>query len=152
MIDMTVTYYTYNGEHNRLNKTSFLTEISSASGVSVGPVDVISPIVLIEAAAPAAANYAYIDTYDSYYWITEVSGDSDTQSVLSLRRDPLMTFYSDIKKCPCVCDRTAAAKKGTFYIHDPVLRTNQYTYNSAFALKPEDILAYNGHILLMTVG
>ena len=149
---MTVTYYTYSGEHNRLNKTSYLAEIGSASGVPVGPVDVTSPTVLIEAAAPSAANYAYIDTFDAYYWITEISGDSDTQTVLSLRRDPLMTFASDILSCPCVCDRTAAAKKGTFYIQDPVLRTNQYTHNASFSLKPETILSYNGHILLMTVG
>lgn len=149
---MTITYYTYNAEKNRINKQPYLTQIGTAAGVPVGPVDVINPAVLIEAAAPAAANYAYIDTYSSYYWISEISGDSTTQSVLTLRRDPLMTFKDQIFACPCVCDRTAKANKGTLYIHDPILRTNQFTLDGTLALEPTTIFGYNGHILLMTVG
>lgn len=149
---MTITYYTYNAEKNRINKQPYLTQIGTATGVPVGSVDVISPAVLIEAAAPAAANYAYIDTYSSYYWISEISGDSTTQSVLTLRRDPLMTFKDQILACPCVCDRTADTSRGTFYVPDAALRTNQYTLNETISLSPSTIFGYNGHILLMTVG
>lgn len=148
---MDITYYQYTAEKNRIDKSGYMSQIGSASGVPVDAVDIVSPSVLIHAAVPSYANYAYVDTFDCYYWITEITRDTDTQTVLLLRRDPLMSFKDYILGCPCVCDRTAKQSKGTFYVDDPTLRTNQYTLNEtkSFGVGMFD---YNGRTLLMTVG
>lgn len=68
------------------------------------------------------------------------------------RLDSVSSYWDAIKNCPCMCNRTADAARGTFFINDPVMRTNQYTLDETISLKPNNIFSYNGHILLMTVG
>lgn len=103
---MTVTYYQYTGEINRLDKTAHLTSLGSASGVPVAGVDVVHPSVLIEGAVPAGANYAHIDTFSRYYWIREITRDTNAQSVLQLDSDPLYTFQNQIRACSAICLRS----------------------------------------------
>lgn len=147
---MTVTYYSYTAEKNRIDKSGHMTQIGSASGVPVDAVDVITPSVLVEAAAPSGANYAYIDTFDCWYWITEITCDTGSQTIISMRRDPLMTFKTAIKNCKCVCDRTATPGKYTLFVADPKLRTNQYTHNET--IPGSQIFGYNGRFILITTG
>lgn len=151
---MTITLYNYTGEKNRIDKTPYLTTLTKVgeyAGKARDAVDVVSPAVAV-AADITAGNYAYLDTTGFYYWVESVNVLRHDYTILSLRRDPLTSFRSEIKACNCVCDRTAKASKGTFYVHDPVLRTNQYTLDETISLKPTDIFGYNGRTLLMTVG
>lgn len=120
---MTVTYYSYTAEKNRIDKTGALTQLGSASGVPVDAVNVVHPAVLIEASVPFGANYAYIDTFSSYYWITEVTCDTGNQTVLTMTRDAAMTFKDQIFECQCVCERSTYRYNG--FINDPRYPTLQ---------------------------
>lgn len=156
---MKITVYNYTAEKNRLDKNAvnpdttykYLTTVDTFDGSARDAVDVVTPSIAV-AGNVKAGNYAYVDTTGFYYWIESKNIVRDNYTVLSLRRDPLCSFQSEIKACPCVCDRTADTARGTFYIHDAALRTNQYTYDETISLKPNTIFGYNGHILLMTVG
>ena len=155
---MKITVYNYNAERNRINKDAasggnyiYLTTLGSYEGKARDAVDVANPSIAV-AANVLTGNYAYIDTTGFFYWIESKNVLRDNYTILSLRRDPLCSFKDYIKSCPCVCDRTADAARGTFYITDSALRTNQYTLDETISLKPNNIFSYNGHILLMTVG
>lgn len=151
---MTITLYNYTGEKNRVDKTPYLTQAATVgeyAGKANDAVDVVAPSVSVSANI-TQGNYAYLSTTGFYYWVEAKNIVRNGYTVLSLRRDPLTSFRQQVKACPCVCDRTADAARGTFYITDSALRTNQYTLDETISLKPNNIFAYNGHILLMTVG
>lgn len=150
---MTITLYNYLAEKNRIDKTPYLTaaaKIGEYAGKSRDAVDVVTPEIAVNANI-TTGNYAYIDTTGFYYWVEAKNIVRDGYTVLTLRRDPLTSFRSNILSCPCVCDRTAKASKGTFFVDDPSQRTNQYTLDSTHSFGV-GMFAYNGRTLLLTVG
>lgn len=94
----------------------------------------------------------YFTAESMVYHITGMRRLTAEAMEITGRLDSVASYWDKIKKCPCMCDRTADAARGTFFINDPILRTNQYTLDETISLKPNNIFGYNGHILLMTVG
>lgn len=122
---MTITVYNYKAEKNRLDKTPFLTTaatVGSYPGKARDAVDVVTPSVAV-AANVTTGNYAYIDTTGFYYWIESKNIVRDNYTVLSLRRDPLTSFATSIKKSPCVCERST--KKYNSKVNDPLYPVEQ---------------------------
>mgnify|MGYP007012559196 CR=1 FL=1 len=65
------------------------------------------PVVPFSAMASAIAplNYAYIDTFGRYYYITERKSVVNGVVELTLESDPLQSFMADIKKCDATITR-----------------------------------------------
>lgn len=76
------------------------------------------PVVSFSAQASALAplNYAYIDTFQRYYWITDRKSLINGVMELTLESDPLESFKDTIKLCPATITRNQYQKQG--YLSD----------------------------------
>ena len=101
---MTLTIYNYTGDNRVIDKTGLLGTGVSFSAASVTPTNVVNPVVRC-AGNPTGGNYAYIDSYGFYYWITDIKNVVNGVCEISLKRDPLTSFRSGIKASPCVAAR-----------------------------------------------
>lgn len=72
------------------------------------------PVVTFSAMASAIAplNYAYIDTFGRYYFITDRKSLINGMVELTLESDPLQSFMADIKKCPATITRNENERQG----------------------------------------
>ena len=104
---MQITLYSVPEDARHMTKT--LGTGSAYGGTDQSPrgaLDHVAPSILISAQITGRYNYAYIDTYASYYWITEISNERQNLTRVDLVRDPLTTFASDIRNCPAICARS----------------------------------------------
>lgn len=76
------------------------------------------PVVSFSAQASALAplNYAYIDTFQRYYWITDRKSLINGVMELTLESDPLESFKDTIKLCLATITRNQYQKQG--YLSD----------------------------------
>ena len=76
------------------------------------------PVVSFSAHASALAplNYAYIDTFQRYYWITDRKSLINGVMELTLESDPLESFKDTIKLCSATITRNQYQKQG--YLSD----------------------------------
>lgn len=94
---MIINLYKYTGEHNRLNKTSLLTDTISLQGTARESINKMNVDVLIEYnAALNGYNYAFISEFNRYYFIEEVTIERNKMIRLSLYNDVLMSHRSGI--------------------------------------------------------
>ena len=100
-----------------------------------------------QASAVAALNYAYIDTFQRYYYITDRKSLINGVMELTLESDPLESFKTEIKARTATITRNQSDANG-------YLRDDQYT-----ALGYEKVASKNFPIslddfsyILMTVG
>ena len=105
--DMQITIGVYTGERAVLDKWAATTSKISYSGTVRGSIDVVSPIVTVEAQILTFFNYAYIDTYDSYYYITDLQNVTRGITNIVLSRDPLQTFAGGIRNSPAIAARAS---------------------------------------------
>lgn len=140
----------YNVPESREHLTKTLGTATTFTGAVRGEIDMVSPIVTVAATITTHFNYAYLDDYAAYYWVREITVERKGLSIVQLERDPLMTFAADIRKCSCIAARTASAGKNTWYIPDPMIKQNQYTYDETIA--GGSIFGYNGSFILITTG
>ena len=104
---MQITLGVYTGERAVLDKWAATTSKISYSGSVRGSIDVVTPIVTVNAQILTFYNYAYIDTYDSYYYITDLQNVTRDITNIVLSRDPLQTFSAGIKSSPAIAARAS---------------------------------------------
>lgn len=69
------------------------------------PIDIENPTIYVSATdAFDKYNYCYIAEFGRYYWMKPVGGNGQTITY-SCESDPLMSFKSQIRACPCVVAR-----------------------------------------------
>lgn len=111
---MTIIVYNYNDDPRRLDKTNYFTAVQTHTATAANDeIDIITPQILVHA-NQITGNYAKINDLGGYYWIKEKTVVRQGLTLLSLKRDPAMTFLSGILNAPCICAR------------------NQNSYDSAF--------------------
>lgn len=138
---MYVTFYNVSDPPNKLIK-----DITNVIGTSralapTGQVNILNPTIVVAWDSTNGdkvinANYAYIDTFNRYYWITTAI-DTANRIVIQGKVDYLMSFAEDIKKCPCTVVRSE--RSGINYIVDdklPIDPTRYYTHGISFKQSP----------------
>lgn len=105
--DMQITIGVYTGKRAVLDKWAATASKISYAGSVRGSIDVVSPIVTVEAQILTFYNYAYIDTYDSYYYITDLQNVTRDITNIVLSRDPLQTFAGGIRNSPAIASRAS---------------------------------------------
>lgn len=95
---MTVKLYVYPGENIRVDKTDALTQpvIFNADTGFEGNQNIEAPSVIIKSQSEPLYNYAFIDVYNRYYYITGKTWLSNDLWRLSMIVDPLMSFKNNI--------------------------------------------------------
>lgn len=126
---MHVTFYRNNSEDNAINKS--LTPVTSLNAVvAKGNIDVVNPTLIVEFDSDYSdsINYAYIDEYDSYYFLNKPINMTGSRTAIQLRRDPLETFKSDILQLTAIIDKTQDRSKSNLYLNDGsfVVQCNEY--------------------------
>lgn len=90
---MTITLYNNSSEPNKISK--HLTPVSTAlSGSLRNESEMVNPVVLIEGNISSLqnANYARIESFGRYYYITDMKSIRNTIVELHLHTDVLMSF------------------------------------------------------------
>lgn len=133
---MTITFYTTSSSPKKLNKT--LTPIGSAVALApTSQVSVLNPVLIVDNVSGFInANYAEIDDFHRYYWIT-TAYDTSGRIIVSGKVDYLMSWAEGIKKCPCTVVR-AELGKPTYIVDDklPIDPKRYYTHGVRFPQSP----------------
>lgn len=143
-----VTLYSTGDAVNVVGKTK--TQISTHTVTLKDGCSADRPVVQLTGAASslASANYAYIDVFDRYYWITDRSSLNDGVISVSMVSDPWESFKTELEACEAIIDRNENVMQG--YLNDksyPLLSFNKLA-TVAFPIALPD----EGDIVLMTVG
>lgn len=150
---MNITFYTTSDPPNKLVKS--VTRIGSAA-VTLAPtneVSALNPVVVVARDDSFInANYAYIDTFQRYYWITTAI-DTAGRLIVSGRVDYLMSYADDIKNCKATIVR--AQQTGTTFVTDDKLPIDPNRFRViaiASEYKAEDESNTMPYVLIVNAG
>lgn len=143
-----VTLYSTGDAVNVVGKTK--TQISTHTVTLKDGCSADRPVVQLTGAASslASANYAYIDVFDRYYWITDRSSLNNGVISVSMVSDPWESFKTELEACEAIIDRNENVMQG--YLNDksyPLLSFNKLATVAFPTALPDE-----GDIVLMTVG
>lgn len=114
---ITMSLYQVTDDVNVLGKT--IPAATSAHTITLKDgCSIDKPVVTFSAQASALAplNYAYIDTFQRYYWITDRRSLVNGIMELTLESDPLESFAAQIRAVPATITRNTNSKQG--YLND----------------------------------
>lgn len=104
-----VVFYTNTAENNRLDKTDYLTQITTLNCEFYDNIDRVNPVIKIDAATIdiGSCNYMYIAEFERYYYITSIEATKGKSFVVHGHVDVLNSFKDDIRNCPLVAARSS---------------------------------------------
>lgn len=144
---MNITLYNNASENNCIGK--HLTQIGNPIPCVIKEdMGLYAPHVILNYADYLNANYAYIDDFQRYYFITDKPVKTGGRIELSLKSDPLQTFKSQILGLTAVIEKQE--NKGNMYFNDGSFNVTAreflttYNFPSGF----DD----NGEFILITCG
>lgn len=100
-----ITFYYNSGEDNVVDKTSFLTEVREVYGVLKDETNIIKPVIDFTFDFIPDFNYAYIEEFDRYYFITDITSIGLHMWEISFEEDVLMTYKNGIYELNGFIDR-----------------------------------------------
>lgn len=125
---------------NRIDKT--LTTVITATGTLRDGASILNPEVEIETALTesmvGAINYAYIEAFGRYYYVTDINTETNGLWIVSMHVDVLMTYKTEIRAQNAV----VARQEETFnmYLDDgwfmsyqnPIIQTKYFSNPTPF--------------------
>ena len=148
---MNIKLYKMSCEDNRIDKTSFLTYVLEYEGSLRTETSLLNPQIDIQHGGKSdftQFNYAYIEDFNRYYFIDDITSVRTYISRLHLRCDVLMSYVHSIGQLPCIVARTSNEEYVSKDLTDsntPVLPT--YDKQLVFGYKLpyiDNIKPYNG--------
>lgn len=122
---MTITLYNYTGDPSKIDKDlTGATKVVLSSCTLRAPSDVVTPEILL-ATDPTGYNYASIDAFGRYYWITDSQAVRNGLYSVRLKSDPLKSFASQVLALPAFCVRTE-----NYLQHEPFINDVNAQYNA----------------------
>lgn len=123
---MTISFYTTSDSPKKVNKTLSLIG-SSVALAPTSQVSVLNPVLIVDNVSGFInANYAYIDDFNRYYWITTAM-DTSGRLIVSGKVDYLMSWNAGIRSCPATIVRSETA--GITYCVDTKLPVDPNNYS-----------------------
>lgn len=114
------------------------------------PIDIENPTIYISATdAYDKYNYCYIAEFGRYYWMKPVGGNGQTITY-SCESDPLMSFKSQIRACPCVVARNPW--HFDLYLPDSKLPIETRTATATIKFPNDPFSGDNNCYILTTLG
>ena len=142
---MNMTLYSYSGDPRQLNKP--LTSIATVTIIAItDSTNILSPSIIIGTRS-FNFNYAYIPTFNRYYYVDDIVVNNGERITLKLRVDVLMSHRAAINASTVIAERSSS-------------RINPYLEDHVVACK-EDITSYvrnmgnspfNTYTYLLSVG
>lgn len=144
---MNIILYVNNSEKNKIGKT--LTNDFSLSGNLRDATNIINPVILIEISEIGNYNYCYINNFNRYYFITDITVIRTGLFAISLMVDVLESFKSDIKNLSVILLNTQNVGSSN-YLPSPVFRGN--VKSKTDILNFPNGLNDSGEFILITAG
>ena len=94
--------------------------------------DVLAPVINFECDSLMKYNYAYIQDFRRYYFITKFTNVVNNVWEVEFKVDPLMSFKGDILALSVVVDKQSDKIIGDEYIDDGSLVTDNYTFKEIY--------------------
>lgn len=117
---MKISFYKCSAENKRVDKTSYLTGLSTLDGVIRDETNVIDPTIVIESTDFPfyLYNYCYIYLFKRYYYIKEIKSIRTNIWEISAHCDVLYTWKADLANQLAIIDKTANLNDANTYIDD----------------------------------
>ena len=144
---MNIILYVNNSEKNKIGKT--LTNDFSLSGTLRDATNIINPVILIEISEIGNYNYCYINNFNRYYFITDITVIRTGLFAISLMVDVLESFKNDIKNLSVILLNTQNVGSSN-YLPSPVFRNN--VKSKTDILNFPNGLNDSGEFILITAG
>lgn len=147
-MSITMSLYQVSDDINVMGK-SIPTPTSTHTILLKDGCSVDNPVVTFSAVASAIAplNYAYIDSFGRYYYITDRKSLVNGVVELTLESDPLQSFKTEIGNCDAIVRRQENDANG--YLQDDQYNAMAY---EAVATQPWPKSIDDFSFILMTVG
>lgn len=126
---MTITLYNNTSPANYVNKS--ITVVMTLTGTLRNPTSIIDPVITIERSDPTGFNYARIEEFGRYYFVTGISSESNSLISISLHVDVLMTYKEGIKNMNAIIKRQE--NKYNLYLDDGIFKSYQNTKHKIIA-------------------
>ena len=107
----TMNLYRNSAENIRVDKTSWISLVTTLTGTLRSSCTVVNPVIRIEYSTMIDFNYVFIPQFKRYYFVTEINSVSKNVWDIALSVDVLMSFKEQI------------------YRQYGLIERNQYTYN-----------------------
>lgn len=120
---MILTLYSNNSENIRMDKQ--LTEIASLTGTLKEETSVIDPVIIVSDidSYVTLINYAYIQEFKRYYFVTNIHSVRNNLWRLSMHVDVLETYKLDIRENSGIIERNESLYD--LQLNDGLFRTRQ---------------------------
>ena len=147
---MAISIITYNNYSDPKVVAKRKTQIQSATCDFYGDFEVNGGDVILNDQTSQNCNYAYISQFGRYYFASpEVLHDG--RLVLHLKSDPLSSFWDDVKKSPCVANRSASNYDP--YLQDDFVSIKEKTNSSVRRLSGQFAPSQDGaNHYVLTIG
>ena len=100
-----ITFYNNTAETNRVDKTNYLTLVSEISGNLREETSLTDLIITIQQSEVPTFNYAFIKSFNRYYYVTDIASVRSNLWEISLSVDVLMTYKEALLNCTGFIDR-----------------------------------------------
>lgn len=124
-----ITLYNYSGSPNTIGKGA--TVVESLTGTFRDTVSISNPTFAIERGSPIGFNYAYIEAFDRFYYVTGVSADLHGMVTVSCACDVLETAGNAVKDFTAIIRRQENAFN--LYLDDGIFKAYQNTKHKIIA-------------------
>ena len=144
---MKIKLYYNSSENNVIGKT--LNDELELEGTLRDSSDITNPVIMITSNTKPTANYAYIDNFNRFYFISEITAYRSNSFILKLKVDVLESYKEQIKKLKVVLSGTENTGKSMYLNSDIWIRnvkdkTDIITFPNG--------LSENGEFILITAG
>ena len=136
-----VKLYANRSPSNKVDKN--ISYIGEGQCVLKEKTDILEPLFLIESPASSAllksTNYAYVEEFGRYYYITDVTSISSNIWALSMKVDVLMSYKSEIKRQFAIVSRQEKVYNmmlddGWFAaLQNPIIQTKYLSVTAPFS-------------------
>lgn len=93
---MNIVLYSSSAENSRINKLSYLTQQRVLSGTLREATSIITPSVVVQSNGLPQGNYAYIEDFNRYYFITNITSVNLNLWRIDMRCDVLMSHKDEL--------------------------------------------------------
>lgn len=113
---MHLNLYNNQSEKNEINKQ--LSTLYTLEGTLRDKTSILNPIIVVESDNFIGnANYAYIQEFSRYYFITDIKCIRENLFEIMMKVDVLMSFKDDILSSYAIIDKTTASET-SYYLPD----------------------------------
>lgn len=120
---MTIILYNNSSPSNYVSKS--ISVVETLNGVLRTPTSITDPVVTIERSNPTGFNYARIEEFGRYYFVTGISSESNSLISVAMHVDVLMTYKDGIKNMDAIIKRQE--NNFNLYLDDGMFKAYQNT-------------------------